>query len=297
MTLNLPTLEDAAFAGLVLCINALISLIFALGLEASIAVAALRLGVQIGAVGLLLKVVCEQASPLCTGLVALVMVAVAGSELARRQEHRFRGWYAHGLCQLTLLVAGSIAMLFPLAGGLVPDWPEPWYAPRYVLPVLALAGSSTLASAGVALQALTHGAIAERGAIEARIAQGAQRFQAFQPLVRRALTAALVPVLQGMSASALPGMMAGQLLAGADPLRAARYQILLTAVLATAGGLGATVVALGGVLLLSDGRHRLRLDRLRPAAAQSRRPSGASEARRRFAWRIPGLRFGSGAGT
>jgi putative ABC transport system permease protein len=294
MMLSLPTLEDMACAGLVLSINGLISLILGLGLEAGIAVAVLRLGVQLGAIGLLLKVVFEQASPPCTGLVALVLVAVAGSELARRQEHRFHGWYAHGLCHLTLFVAGSIAMLFPLAGGLaVRAWPEPWYAPRYVLPVLALAGSSTLASASVALQALTHGAMAERGAIEARIAQGAHRFRAFQPLLRRALTAALAPLLQAMSASALPGMLAGQLLAGADPLHAAEYQILLTAVLVAAGGVGAAIVAFGGVLLLSDGRHRLRLDRLYRSAPPSRRPFSASDT----SWRIPGMRLGSGAGT
>jgi hypothetical protein len=100
-----------------------------------------------------------------------------------------------------------------------------------------------------------------------------------------------------MSASAIPGIMAGQLLAGADPLRAAKSQILLTAVLAAAGGLGAATMALGGVLLLSDGRHRLRLDRLRRAAAPSQRPSDTSEASRRPAWRIPGLRLGSGART
>jgi putative ABC transport system permease protein len=305
MTLSLLTLEDVAFAGLVLSINGLISLIFGLGLEASIAVAVLRMGVQLGAIGLLLKVMFEQASPLCTGLVAFVLVAVAGSELARRQEHRLRGWHGLLLCQLTLLVVVGIAMLFPLAGGLLPEaWPEPWYAPRYVLPVLALAGSSALASAGVALQALTHGAVVERAAIEARIAQGAHRFRAFQPLLRRALTAALAPLLQAMSASgsiALPGVMAGQLLAGADPLRAAKYQILLTAVLAVAGGVGAAIVAIGGVLLLSDGRHRLRLDRLHRAAPPARRPIGATDSAtatsRRLGWRIPGLRLFSGART
>jgi putative ABC transport system permease protein len=297
MTLSLLSLEDVAFAGLVLGINGLISLIFGLGLAGSIAVAAMRLAVQLGAVGLLLKVVFEQASPLCTGLVALVLVAVAGSELARRQEHRFRGWYAQLLCQLTLLVAVGTAMLLPLAGGLALDArPEAWYAPRYLLPVFALAACSTVASAGAALQALTHGAVVEQGAIEARIAQGAHRFRAFQPLLRRALTTALAPLLQAMSAGGgivLAGVMAGQLLAGAEPLRAAKYQILLTAVLTAAAGLGAATAAIGGVLLLSDGRHRLRLDRLRRVASPPRQSNAATGARRRLGWRIPGLRSGA----
>jgi putative ABC transport system permease protein len=167
------------------------------------------------------------------------------------------------------------------------------------LPVLALVSGSILASASVALQTLTHGAVAERGAIEARMAQGARRFSAFAPLLRHTLKAALSPFLQAMSASgllALPGTMAGQILAGADPFAAATYQVLLTVALAGAGALGALTVALGGVLLLSDRRHRLRLDRLRQVAPSATTTS-AMIAGRRLVARIASawLRRGSGA--
>ena len=60
----------------------------------------------------------------------------------------------------------------------------------------------------------------------------------------------------------LPGMMTGQILAGADPAEAAKYQIMIMFVLTGAAGLGALAAAFGGVLLLTDARHRLRLDRL-----------------------------------
>jgi len=298
MTLTELALDDLALAGLVLCITVGISLACGLGLEASIAIAAARMAVQLGAVALLFKVVLEQASPLCTAVAALVMVAVAGGELARRQELCIRGWYTQALCHLTLLVGVAISILCPLAGMI---GPEPWYAPRYVLPVLALLSGSTLASASVALQTLTHGAMAERGAIEARMAQGARRFIAFAPLLRHALKAALSPFLQAMSASgllALPGTMAGQMLAGADPLAAAKFQMLLTVALAGAGGLGAVTAALGGVLLLSDRRHRLRLDRLRRAAPRPRLATRLARwvaAGRRLGGRLPWLRVGSGA--
>jgi putative ABC transport system permease protein len=57
-------------------------------------------------------------------------------------------------------------------------------------------------------------------------------------------------------------MMTGQILAGADPAEAAKYQIMIMLVLTGAAGLGALAAALGGSLMLSDSRHRLRLDRL-----------------------------------
>ena len=124
---------------------------------------------------------------------------------------------------------------------------------------------STLTSVSLVLQTLAEGIERERGAIEARIAQGGTRFAAFMPLLRRAMRTATTPLLNIMSVAGvvtLPGMMTGQILAGADPVEAARYQIVLMFVLAGAAGLGAFAAAFGGVLLLSDTRHRLRLDRL-----------------------------------
>ena len=61
----------------------------------------------------------------------------------------------------------------------------------------------------------------------------------------------------------LPGIMTGQILAGLDPLEAAKYQILLMFLLSGGGGLGAFVVAHLAARRLGDARDRLRLDRLR----------------------------------
>jgi putative ABC transport system permease protein len=76
---------------------------------------------------------------------------------------------------------------------------------------------------------------------------------------------AMTPLLNTMAVAGivtLPGMMTGQILAGADPAEAAKYQIMIMFVLSGAAGLGALLAGLGGVLLLTDKRHRLRLDRL-----------------------------------
>jgi putative ABC transport system permease protein len=60
----------------------------------------------------------------------------------------------------------------------------------------------------------------------------------------------------------LPGMMTGQILAGVDPVEATKYQILIMFLIAGGTALGALIAVLGGARLLSDERHRLRLDRL-----------------------------------
>ena len=87
-------------------------------------------------------------------------------------------------------------------------------------------------------------------------------------MVRRALKTAMMPVINSMAVAGvvtLPGMMTGQILAGADPGDAAKSQIMIMFVISGAAGIGALLTALGATRLLSDPRHRLRLDRLTAA--------------------------------
>ncbi len=253
---------DLALAALLLVINGALSFAFGLRLELSLMVAALRMVVQLSAIGMLLKFVLEQTSPGWTALVGLAMVLLAGFELFRRQERRFRGWLMYGLGNAVLLLTGGVGALYAVA---IIAGPEHWNDARYVLPILGMALGNTLTSASLALQTLAEGAELERGAIEARMAMGATRFAALSSLVQRALKTATTPLIGAMAVAgvvAMPDMMAGQILAGADPAAAARLQIMIMFVLAGAATLGALAAAVGGVLLLTDGRHRLRLDRL-----------------------------------
>ena len=57
----------------------------------------------------------------------------------------------------------------------------------------------------------------------------------------------------------------GEILAGADPVEAVKYQILIMFLIAGGTGLGAVTAVLAGGHRLTDPRHRLRLDRLTPA--------------------------------
>ncbi|MBX9589283.1 MAG: iron export ABC transporter permease subunit FetB [Hyphomonadaceae bacterium] len=242
--------------------NGAISIAFGLRLERSLTIAAVRMVMQLAAVGYVLKFVFAQTSPAWTALVALVMVLAAGIELLQRQERRLRGWLAYGLGNATLLLAGGLATLYAAA---IVIGPSPWYAPRYVLPILGMVLGNTLTSVSLALLTLNEGADRERSAIEARLALGATRFQAFSNLLRQSLRTATTPLLNTMAVAGvvtLPGMMAGQILAGSDPGEAAKYQIMIMFVLAGASSLGALAAVLGSVYLITDARHRLRLDRL-----------------------------------
>ena len=214
-------------------------------------------------------------SLLWTGLAALVMVLFAGREIMARQERRLAGFWSYGLGTGCMLIAASLVTLFALTTQVSP---EPWYHPRYALPLLGMILGNTMTGISLGLHTLTAGLVRERAAVEARLALGATRHQAVLPVTRSALRSALMPIVNSMAATglvALPGMMTGQILAGAEPAQAVRYQLLIMFLIAGATGLGATAAVLAGVLRLTDRRDRLRLDRLAPPKPSTGRRTAA----------------------
>jgi putative ABC transport system permease protein len=258
-SLSLLTLSIAA--GLLL-LQAAVSLAFRLGLEKTLAIAALRMTAQLALIGFVLKLVFEQASPVWTGLLAAVMMAAAAWEIAARQGARFRGLLVHGLSGGLMLLAGGLTTV--LAAGVLLGG-EPWYSPRVVLPILGMILGNAMTGVALTLDSLTHAARREQAGIEARIALGQPRLEAFAAPLRQALRTGLMPIINAMAAAgivSLPGMMTGQILSGVDPVEAAKYQLLIMFLISGATALGVVGAGLGGVHLLTDARHRLRLDRL-----------------------------------
>jgi len=81
----------------------------------------------------------------------------------------------------------------------------------------------------------------------AMTALGATPWEAAYPSVRTALRAGLIPAINSMAAAGLvfiPGMMTGQILAGADPLEATKYQIVVMLMVAAAEVVGAVLAVL-----------------------------------------------------
>jgi putative ABC transport system permease protein len=256
---------DLALAALLVVLNGGLSLALQLGLTRQLTIATLRMIVQLLLVGLVLEVLFSLVSPLWTGLAALAMLLFAGREIMARQERRLTGFWAYGLGTSCMLVAATLVTLFALVVQVNPD---PWYHPRYALPLLGMVLGNTMTGIALGLHTLTTGLTRDRAAVEARLALGATRYEAVLPVSRAAMRTALMPIINSMAATglvALPGMMTGQILAGADPVQAVKYQILVMFLIAGGTGLGATSAVMAGGRRLTDARHRLRLDRLTPS--------------------------------
>ena len=242
---------DLAIAAALLLINGGLSLWLQLRLEVRFLVAALRMVAQLLLIGLVLKWLFVAASPVWTGCEALA-----------RQDRRFAGWWGYGLGTTAMLMASMLVTVFALTTQLRPD---PWFDPRYAIPLLGMVLGNTMTGVSLGLHALSTGAWRDRTAIEARLALGSTRWEAMRGVARSAMTTALMPVINSMAASGLvylPGMMTGQILSGVAPMEAVKYQILVMFLIAGGTGMGSVVAVMGGVLRPTDQRHRLRLERL-----------------------------------
>ncbi len=250
-------------AALLIAGNALLSVLLQLGLARQLLFSAGRMVVQLFLIGLILTELFARVSLGWTLLAALIMLLAAGYEVLARQERRLGGLWAYGLSTTAILFASMLVTVLALA---VLLRPEPWYHPRYAIPLLGMILGNTMTGVSLGLNALTSGVVRERLAIEAQLALGATRWQALRPVNRTALRSGLMPIINAMAATgvvALPGMMTGQILSGVPPVVAVKYQLLIMFLIGGATGSGVVLAVLGGTYRLTDERHRLRLDHLR----------------------------------
>ena len=254
---------DLVLAASLLILNGVLSVWLRLALERQLAISAVRMCVQLAIMGLVLKTLFELVSPWFTGLAALVMIGFAGYEVLSRQERRFAGFWSYGLGTSSMLFAGAMVTAFALLSQIQAD---PWYHPRYALPLLGMILGNTMTGIAVGLNTLTGQVTREKATIEFLLSLGETRQAAFRPLVRRSVRNGLIPIVNAMAAAglvSLPGMMTGQILSGVDPIEAIKYQILIMFLIAGGTCIGVVLAVHAGAARLSDSRHRLRLDHLR----------------------------------
>ncbi|MCU7920606.1 MAG: iron export ABC transporter permease subunit FetB [Candidatus Thiodiazotropha sp. (ex Dulcina madagascariensis)] len=264
MTLILLTPLDLFLAAVLVLALALLSFRLSLGIERQLLIAALRTVIQLSLLGLVLKFLFVQSHPLLIALLALFMLLVAGYEVMARQQRRFIGFWGMGVGTLSMFISSFTVTLLALT---VIIQAEPWYSVQYLIPLLGMLLGNTMSGVAIALDNLTHNAWQQRHEIEARLLLGHLWDEAIREIRRTALRSGLIPIINAMAAAgvvSLPGMMTGQILAGAPPFEASKYQILIMLLIAAGTGFGATAAVWIGSKHLFDERERLRLDRLSP---------------------------------
>ena len=181
-----------------------------------------RMVVQLMLIGYVLIYIFEsEQPPVVLGVLGVMMVAASYIAL-RTVAPRRRELFPKALLSIFLGGGGTLALV--TQGVLRVD---PWYAPSVVIPLGGMIFAASMNA--IALAAERRESETGRGASE-----GEASVDAFHT--------ALIPVMNSLFAVGLvtlPGMMTGQILSGVSPLIAARYQIMVMAMIFGATGLSA----------------------------------------------------------
>lgn len=223
-------------AGFVL-IALFLSLWQKLGMERNILIGTIRCTVQLLAIGYVLQFVFHSDNPLFVVLILAMMISVASWNASRRGRSLSGIFWRIFVC---LAVTETITMGLLVVLGLVSP------TPQYLIPMSGMVIGSSMIVCGLFLNMMNREIQTARGEIEALLCLGATTRQAVHGVLKRAVKASMIPTYDSMKTIGLvqlPGMMTGMIIAGASPIEAVRYQILIMLTFSSAAAISAVLIS------------------------------------------------------
>jgi len=136
---------------------------------------------------------------------------------------------------------------------------------RSLVPVGSMVIANAMKINGLSLDRFREEITAHRDVIEAGLALGGPPERVLASHVRDSVRAALIPVVDSLKSLGwvwIPGIMAGMILAGDNPIYAALYQFVIMAMIFAAGGLTSMIsTVLMGRAVMTDAEQLVRIDR------------------------------------
>lgn len=189
--------------------------------------AIIRATLQLGVLTLILSSVIR--SDLWVAVFLLVMVLAAAWVVLRRLR---LAWRYLPLFVGTIAAAAAIPTILVFSTGAVQ------FSPRYVLAVGGIVIGNTMTVSTLMGRSLSGLLVAQRDEIEAWLSVGATPRRAAQRVIRSAASTSLIPSTDQTRTTGivtLPGAFVGAVFAGASPLAAAEFQLIVLAAILTAG--------------------------------------------------------------
>lgn len=223
-----------------------------LGMEKDLIVATVRSTIQLLIVGYILNTVFSLRGPVFILLMIALMIAAATQNAKKRGKPlRGVGWRLLVAITLTEAITQSLLSVFHIVNA----------TPRYVIPISGMIIGNSMIIAGLFLNRIKSEANTRRQEILVLLSLGATPKQAIRTVLKEAIRASLIPTIDStktMGLVQLPGMMTGQIIAGADPITAVRYQLLIVFTLLAAASLTSIVLGYLSAPMLFNEHQQLR---------------------------------------
>ena len=220
------------------------SLYHGLRLEKDLLVGTIRTFVQLFLLGYVLRFIFQLNSVWPVLAVFFFMIVFATRIIRGRIKEKQVAFFWPMLISMAI----SYTLVAILITGVVIG-AKPWWKPQYFIPLSGMLIGNSMNAVAISLDRLIGELKKRRLEVEMMLSLGADYREASGDMVKNAMRAGMIPAINSMMAAGvvfIPGMMTGQILAGADPVLAIRYQILVMVML-----VGATaIVSFLGVRLV-----------------------------------------------
>ncbi len=183
-----------------------------------------RMLIQLLLIGYVLAFIFEADKPWVIVSVLTVMLVAASMIAIRPLQKKEPGVLRNAF--VAIFVGGVLTLA--LVTQVVIDI-EPWFLPRYMVPLAGMVFASSMNAVSLAAE---------------RLESELDRSVEYTVARSTALNASLIPLINSLFAVglvSLPGMMTGQILSGVSPFVAAKYQIVVMCMLFGASGISASI--------------------------------------------------------
>ena len=232
------------------------SVFHALKLERDLLIGTVRTFAQLFMLGYVLKFIFNLDNVWLVLLIFFFMTFFAAWTIYSRVEEKQISFFFPVLFSMTISFFLVSFMVTAVVVGV-----KPWWKPQYFIPLGGMVIGNSMNAIAIALERLLGDLRTNRKEIEMKLCLGADYKEASQETVRDAVKAGMIPSINSMMAVGMvfiPGMMTGQILAGADPVLAIKYHIVIMVMIVGSTAIG-TLLAISLVrrLCFSPGHQLL----------------------------------------
>lgn len=221
------------------------------GLEKDIIIGAIRTVIQLVAVGYVLETIFSLESPIFIVLMLTVMVTVATFNAA----NKWKGLnHIHWRIGLAITTTEIITMAVLLGLNIIES------TAQFIIPISGMVIGNAMVVSGIFLNRLRSEMDTRLNEVKVYLALGATSKRAMREVKRNAVKASMIPIIDGMKTVGLvqlPGMMTGMIVAGASPISAVRYQILIMYSLTSSAAIVSIILAMLTHSVLFNKSHQL----------------------------------------
>lgn len=222
-----------------------------IGLEKDIMIGTIRAAVQLIAVGYVLQFIFQLKSWSLIILMLAIMITVATLNARKKGK---------GLPGVSWRIAVAITSTEILTMGLLVGLKIIQTTPQYIIPISGMIIGNGMVVSGLFFNRLKSEMETRREEINVYLALGATSKQAVSSVMQNTVKASMLPTIDGMKTVGLvqlPGMMTGMIVAGANPIVAVRYQILIMYSFTSAAAITAILLGVLTHRLLFTKAHQL----------------------------------------